>query len=201
MKHKPVSKSIVTPRDTGRPRLVGYARVSTDEQTTALQLDALRAAGCEVIHEDSMSGSARSRPGLERALADVVAGDTLAVWKLDRLGRSLQNLLEVSEGLRSRDVALRSLTEHIDTATPAGKMLYAVLGAVAQFERDVIRERTMAGLASAKRRGERLGRPPALTPLQVRECRQMRKRGEGVGHIARVMRVNRMTVYRALRDR
>jgi DNA invertase Pin-like site-specific DNA recombinase len=198
-KSKPVHDAAPPPEE-GRPRLVGYARVSTDEQTTALQLDALRSAGCDVIHEDSASGAARSRPGLERALADVAAGDTLAVWKLDRLGRSLHNLLEVAEGLRGRDVALRSLTEHIDTATPAGKMLYAVLGAVAQFERDVIRERTKAGLAAARRRGERLGRPRALTPAQIRECRQMRKRGEGVGHISRVLRVGKSTVYRALQQ-
>lgn len=151
---------------------MGYARVSTDEQTTALQLDALRAAGCAVIHEDSASGAARSRPGLERAIEDLVAGDTLVVWRLDRLGRSLRDLLDISEMLRERDVALRSLTDHIDTGTAAGRMLYAVLGAVAQFERDVLRERTVAGLAAAKRRGETLGRPPALTPAQVREAKK-----------------------------
>jgi DNA invertase Pin-like site-specific DNA recombinase len=129
---------------------VGYARVSTDEQTTALQLDALRAAGCAVIHEDSASGALRSRPGLDLALADVGAGDTLVVWCLDRLNRSLWALLDVAETLRERGVALRSLTEHIDTGTAAGTMLYAVLGAVAQFERDVIRERTVSGLVAAK---------------------------------------------------
>ncbi len=100
---------------------MGYARVSTDEQTTALQLNALRAAGCAVIQEDSASGAARSRPSLERSITDLRAGDTLVVWKLDRLGRSLPNLLEVAETLHERDVALRSLTEHIDTATAAGK--------------------------------------------------------------------------------
>jgi hypothetical protein len=121
--------------ETGSPRLVGYARVSTDEQTTALQLDALRAAGCAVIHEDAASGALRSRPGLERAIADLAPGDTLVVWKLDRLGRSLRHLLESAEALRGRGVALRSLTEHIDTGTAAGQMLYSVLGAVAQFER------------------------------------------------------------------
>jgi len=114
------------------PRLVGYARVSTDAQTTALQLDALHAAGCTIIHEDSVSGALRSRPRLDRALVDLHAGDTLVVWRLDRLGRSLRGLLDVSEMLRERDVALRSLTDHIDTGTAAGRMLYAVLGAVAQ---------------------------------------------------------------------
>ncbi len=149
-------------------RLVGYARVSTDEQTTRLQLDALRAAGCAVIHEDAASGVSQSRPGLRRALADLAAGDTLVVWRLDRLGRSLRDLLEISEMLREGDVALRSLTDHIDTATAAGRMLYAVLGAVAQFERDVLRERTVAGMRAAKRRGEHIGRPAALTSFPGR---------------------------------
>ena len=180
------------------PRLVGYARVSTDAQTTALQLDALRAAGCVAIHEDSASGASRSRPGLSRAIEDLRAGDTLVVWKLDRLGRSLRDLLDISEMLRQRDIALRSLTDHIDTGTAAGRMLYAVLGAVAQFERDVLRERTVAGLAAAKRRGERLGRRPALSPAQIREAKKMLARGESAAHVARVFRVGRSTLYRAV---
>jgi DNA invertase Pin-like site-specific DNA recombinase len=186
----------------GEPRLVGYARVSTDMQTTALQLDALRAAGCAVIHEDAAtSGSTRSRPGLNRAIADVAGGDTLVVWKLDRLGRSLPHLLEVADALRGRGVALRSLTEHIDTGTAAGKMLYAVLGAVAQFERDTIRERTVAGMAAARRRGERIGRPPALTPSQLAEARTMLERGDGASHVARILRIGRATLYRAIAAR
>jgi DNA invertase Pin-like site-specific DNA recombinase len=180
------------------PRLVGYARVSTDEQTTALQLDALRIAGCAPIHEDSASGASRSRPGLSRALEDLAAGDTLVVWRLDRLGRSLRDLLDISERFRERDVALRSLTDHIDTGTAAGRMLYAVLGAVAQFERDVLRERTVAGMRAAKKRGEHIGRPSALTPTQVREAKKMRDRGESPNHIARVLRVGRSTLYRAI---
>jgi len=180
------------------PRLVGYARVSTDEQTTALQLDALRIAGCAPIYEDSASGASRSRPGLSRALEDLAAGDTFVVWRLDRLGRSLRDLLDISEMLRERDVALRSLTDHIDTGTAAGRMLYAVLGAVAQFERDVLRERTVAGMRAAKKRGEHIGRPSALTPTQVREAKKMRDRGESPNHIARVLRVGRSTLYRAI---
>ncbi len=180
------------------PRLVGYARVSTDEQTTALQLDALRAAGCAVIHEDSASGASRSRPGLSRALEDLAADDTLVVWRLDRLGRSLRDLLDISEMLRERDVALRSLTDHIDTGTAAGRMLYAVLGAVAQFERDVLRERTVAGMRAAKKRGEHIGRPAALSPAQVREAKKMLERGESPNHVARVLRVGRSTLYRAI---
>jgi DNA invertase Pin-like site-specific DNA recombinase len=180
-------------------RRVGYARVSTDEQSTRLQLDALRAAGCAIVFEDAVSGATRSRPGLERALAAIGDGDTLVVWKLDRLGRSLPHLLEVASTIRDRGAALRSLTEHLDTGTAAGKMLYAVLGAVAQFERDTIRERTIAGIAAARRRGERLGRRPALTPTQLAEVRAMHARGDGATHIARVLRVGRSTVYRALR--
>jgi len=180
------------------PRLIGYARVSTDEQTTRLQLDALRAAGCVAIHEDSASGASRSRPGLSRALADLAANDTLVVWRLDRLGRSLRDLLDISEMLRERDVALRSLTDHIDTTTAAGRMLYAVLGAVAQFERDVLRERTVAGMRAAKSRGEHIGRPAALTPTQVREAKKMLERGESPNHVARVLRVGRSTLYRAV---
>ncbi len=167
----PLDDSQVIP--IAEPRLIGYARVSTDEQTTALQLDALRAAGCAAIYEDSASGASRSRPGLSRAIEDLAAGDTLVVWRLDRLGRSLRDLLDISEMLRDRDVALRSLTDHIDTGTAAGRMLYAVLGAVAQFERDVFPERTVAGMRAAKNRGEHIGRPLALKPAQVREARTM----------------------------
>lgn len=177
---------------------VGYARVSTDAQTTALQRDALNAAGCNRIFEEKESGARRSRPQLEKALADLDRGDTLVVWKLDRLGRSLRDLLDVAETLRERGIALRSLTEHIDTSTAAGKMLYAVLGAVAQFERDVLRERTVAGIRAAQARGERVGRPPALKPSQVREARAMLNRGDSPSHVARILRVGRSTLYRAL---
>jgi len=186
---------------TASSRLVGYARVSTDEQTTRLQRDALRAAGVDVVFEDKESGALRSRPRLDRALAELRAGDTLVVWKLDRLGRSLRNLLEVAVTLRERGVALRSLTEHIDTASAAGKMLYTVLGAVAQFERDVLRERTVAGMRAAKSRGEHIGRPPALTSSQIREARKTLERGGSASHVARVLRVGRSTLYRAIRAR
>ncbi len=178
--------------------LIGYARVSTDEQTTRLQLDALKAAGCARIFQDKLGGALRSRPQLDRALAELRPGDTFVVWKLDRLGRSLRNLLEIAETLHGRDVALRSLTEHIDTATAAGKMLYSVLGAVAQFERDVLRERTVAGIRAAQARGEHVGRPPALAPTQVREAKKMIERGESPNHVARILRVGRSTLYRHL---
>ena len=120
------------------------------------------------------------------------------VWRLDRLGRSLRDLLDIVEMLHERNVALRSLNDRIDTGSADGRMLYAVLGVVAQFEHDVLRERTVAGLKAAKRRGERLGRPPALTAAQVREARTMLDRGETPNHVARVLRVGRSTLYRHL---
>jgi DNA invertase Pin-like site-specific DNA recombinase len=154
--------------------------------------------GAPSLTKDAASGSLRSRPGLERAIADLAPRDILVVWKLDRLGRSLRHLLDSAETLCERGVALRSLTEHIDTGTAAGQMLYSVLGAVAQFERDVLRERTVAGLAAANRRGEHLGRPFALTPTRVREAKKMLARGESPNHVARVFRVVRSTLYRAI---
>jgi DNA invertase Pin-like site-specific DNA recombinase len=176
---------------------VGYARVSTDEQTTTLQFDALRSPGCAVIREDSVSGASRSRPGLKRAIDELAGGDTLVVWKLDRLGRSLKDLLEVAELLRGRDVALRSLTEHIDTRTAAGKMLYAVLGAVAQFERDVLRERTVAGMKAAKKRGTHVGRPRALSGSRLAEAQRMLAAGKSQVETARILRMSRATIQRA----
>ncbi len=180
------------------PKLIGYARVSTDAQTTALQLDALRAAGCTVIHEEALSGAIAKRPALSRALEDAKPGDTLVIWKLDRLGRSLPNLLDVAQQLRARGVELRSITEAFDTATPSGNLLFAVLGAVAQFERDVMRERVVAGLAAKRRRGERVGRAPALTPSQVAAARTLLEAGDSVGCVARDLRVGRSTLYRAI---
>jgi len=194
----PDTKPEPLPASDRESQRVGYARVSTDAQTTALQRDALDAVRCTRIFEEKESGARRSRPQLDTAIAYLVRGDTLVVWKLDRLGRSLRDLLDVAEALRERGVALRSLTEHIDTSTAAGKMLYAVLGAVAQFERDVLRERTVAGIRAAQARGERIGRPPALTPSQVREARAMLNRGDSPSHVARILRIGRSTLYRAL---
>ncbi|MDQ2106102.1 recombinase family protein [Azospirillum isscasi] len=141
--------------------LIGYARVSTDEQTTAGQLDALRAAGCAEIFEEKASGASRARPELARALARIARGDTLVIWKLDRLGRSLAHLLEVIEDLRGRGCHFRCLTSPIDTASPHGTLVLQMLGAVAEYERSLIRERTKAGLRAAKARG-RVGGNPKL---------------------------------------
>ncbi|SMH41831.1 recombinase family protein [Azospirillum agricola] len=141
--------------------LIGYARVSTDDQTTAAQMDALRAAGCAAIFEEKASGASRARPELARTLARLARGDTLVIWKLDRLGRSLSHLLEVIEDLRGRGCHFRCLTSPIDTASPHGTLVLQMLGAVAEYERSLIRERTRAGLAAAKARG-RVGGNPKL---------------------------------------
>jgi len=143
--------------------LIGYARVSTAEQDTALQTDALRKAGCERIFEDTVSGAKTDRPGLTAALAWLRDGDVLVVWRLDRLGRSMAHLIETVSALESRGVGLRSLTESIDTTTPGGLLIFHVFGALGQFERDLIRERTRAGLAAAAARGRKGGRKPVVT--------------------------------------
>ncbi len=151
--------------------LIGYMRVSTanDRQSTDLQRDALVAAGVDVRHlfEDCASGAKDSRPGLAKALDFVQPGDVLVVWKLDRLGRSLSHLLTIVTTLRERQVAFHSLTEGLDTTTPTGDFLFHVFGALAQYERALTRERVMAGLAAAKRRGRRGGRPPAIASEQL----------------------------------
>ena len=141
--------------------VIGYARVSTQEQSIDLQRDALSKAGCEQIYTDTMSGAKAERPGLNEALTYMRPGDVLVVWKLDRLGRSLKNLIEVVTDLGSRGIGFRSLTESIDTTTSIGNFFFHVFGALAEFERDLIRERTQAGLAAARARGRKGGRPRA----------------------------------------
>jgi DNA invertase Pin-like site-specific DNA recombinase len=133
--------------------------VSTDDQSPALQIDALRQAGCDTIFEEHISGAAKSRPALGRALKRLRPGDTLVIWKLDRLGRSLPHLLDVVAGLDRRKIGFRSLSEAIDTTTAGGRLLFHVMGALAEFERSLIAERTKAGMAAAKARGKHIGRP------------------------------------------
>ena len=140
--------------------LIGYARVSTDEQSLALQIDALARAGCGRVFEDSgVSGALASRPALDKALESLRAGDTLVTWRLDRLGRSLSHLISFVAKLESKGVAFTSLTEAIDTRTASGRLLFHVMGALAEFERSLISERTKAGMAAARLRGKVLGRP------------------------------------------
>ena len=156
--------------------LVGYARVSTQEQDLALQLDALKGAGCEKVFEEKASGAQRERPMLKAALEYMREGDTLAVWKLDRLARSLKQLIETVEAFEERGLGLRSLTEAIDTTTAGGKLVFHIFAALAEFERGVIRERTMAGLQAARARGRKGGRPPALTAKDLATAMAMLKK-------------------------
>src|SRR5438105_4559167 len=143
--------------------LVGYARVSTQDQTLDLQQDALEKAGCERILTDTISGSIQERKGLEEALSFLRAGDSLVVWRLDRLGRSLKHLIETIAQLNARGIGLRSITESIDTTTSSGMLVFHIFGALAEFERDLIRERTQAGLVAARARGRLGGRPRGLS--------------------------------------
>src|SRR3954469_25971878 len=145
---------------------IGYARVSTGEQTLDLQLDALQKAGCGKVYRETASGAKAERPVLEEVLGYLRPGDTLVVWRLDRLGRSLKHLIEVVAGLAERGVGFKRLTEQIDTTPPGGKLIFHVFGALAEFERDLIRERTHAGLAAARARGKRGGRPILLNAKQ-----------------------------------
>lgn len=179
--------------------LIGYARVSTADQDPALQLDALRAAGCARVFTDSASGAAASRPELDRALDHLRPGDTLVVWRLDRLGRSLRHLIETVDVFERREIGLRSLHESIDTTTPGGRLTFHLFGALAEFERALIRERTHAGLASARARGRHGGRPRAMTPEKLAVARHMYDSNEHtVAAIASTLGVSRATVYRSL---
>lgn len=179
--------------------LIGYARVSTDDQNLSLQRDALNAAGCERIFEDQgVSGTTRVRLGLDSALAALTNGDVLAVWKLDRLGRSLPHLIETIATLGERGIGFRSLSESIDTGSAGGRLVFHLMGALAEFERALIVERTTAGLKAAKRRGVQLGRRKSLTAAQVAHARLLLDGGERAGAVARSLNVSRSTLYRAL---
>lgn len=179
--------------------LLGYARVSTVDQDPQLQLNALAAAGCDRIWTDYASGSLASRPQLDQAVDHLRAGDTLVVWKLDRLGRSIRHLIEMAAMLEARGVDLRSLTEGIDTTTPAGRLYFNVMAAVAEFERDLLRERTHAGLAAARAKGRRGGRPPVMTASKLARARALLNAGElTTEEVARAIGVGRTTLYRHL---
>jgi DNA invertase Pin-like site-specific DNA recombinase len=180
--------------------LIGYARVSTEDQTLNLQLDALQAAGCGQIFRDVASGAKAERPGLTRALDHVREGDVLVVWRLDRLGRSLASLIELMTQLESRGIGFKSLTEQIDTTTSGGKLIFHIFGALAEFERNLIRERTQAGLAAARARGRKGGRPKRLdTDRKVQMARQLHADPtNSIQEICRTLGVSRATLYRYL---
>lgn len=179
--------------------LVGYVRVSTADQTADLQRDALTTAGCQRLFSDTSSGAKSERPELRAALEYLREGDTLCVWRLDRLGRSLKHLVTEVAGLQDRGVGFRSLHEVIDTTTPTGRLTFYIFAALAEFERDLIRERTVAGLTAARARGRKGGRKPSLTPKKVEVARRMYQEGDStVAEIAKVLGVSRATVYRHL---
>jgi DNA invertase Pin-like site-specific DNA recombinase len=180
---------------------IGYARISTGDQTLDLQQDALAAAGCEKVFTETASGATSDRPQLVEALAYTRPGDTLVVWRLDRLGRSLQHLIATVAELHERGIGFRSLTEQIDTTTSGGKLIFHVFGALAEFERDLIRERTHAGLAAARARGRTGGRPRKLAnPRQLALARRLYEDGEtDIATICQTLGISRATLYRALK--
>ncbi len=176
---------------------IGYARVSTFDQNLDLQIDALKKAGCEKIYHDQLSGAKAERPGLTTALAFARKGDTLVVWRLDRLGRSLRHLITTVEEMRHQGIALKSLQDNIDSSTAAGELQFHIFGALAQFERALIQERTNAGLASARARGRFGGRPKKLTPDQVEMAASLMKdKNVSVKKICETLQVGRTTLYK-----
>ena len=178
---------------------VGYARVSTNEQDTYLQIDALKAIGCELIYQEKQSGAKKDRTELQQCLKSLREDDILIVWKLDRLGRSLQHLIEVVSDLEERKIGFQSLTENIDTTSPTGKLIFHIFGSLAEFERGLIRERVKAGLEAAKKRGKKFGRPNALNDKAKEMALAMFNGGALKIDIARHFNVTRQTVYSLLK--
>ena len=180
--------------------LIGYARVSTSDQTLNLQQDALEQIGCVKIFTDIISGSTTERQGLDAALAYVREGDTIVVWRLDRLGRSLKHLIETITNLNNRKIGFKSITENIDTTTSGGKLIFHIFGALAEFERDIIRERTQAGLTAARSRGRLGGRPKAKTlntPKKVAMAQALyNDKSNSIDDICKTLNISRATLYR-----
>ncbi|MEM7061114.1 MAG: recombinase family protein [Pseudomonadota bacterium] len=178
--------------------ILGYARVSTDDQNLDAQADALTVAGAERIFADKISGAARKRPQLDQLLDQLRPGDVIVVTKYDRLARSLRDLLDIVEAIKERGGGFRSLAEDIDTTTPAGRLIFHVFASIAQFERERISERTREGLEAARKRGRIGGRPPALSPAQRDEVRRMRdNEHRPLAEIARLFKVSTKTIRRA----
>ncbi|MDQ2805865.1 MAG: recombinase family protein [Chloroflexota bacterium] len=176
---------------------IGYARVSTSDQNLHLQQDALRVAGCERVFTDMVSGAGVERAGLTAALTECRPGDTLVVWKLDRLGRSLPHLVETVGALATRSVGFHSLQKQIDTTTAGGKLIFHIFASLAEFERDVIRERTQAGLAAARARGRTGGRPPGVDQKKQKAARALKKEaGHSVREICEIVGISRNTYYK-----
>jgi len=180
--------------------LIGYARVSTQDQNLDLQKDALEKAGCEKVYVEQISGGSSTRPELDKTMETLRGGDTLVVWRLDRLGRSLKHLIDLVNEMEQRKIGLRSLTESMDTNTSGGKLIFHIFGALSEFERNLIRERTQAGLAAARARGRKGGRPLALDDKK-REItvRLYNEREHTVKEICEIMGISKPTLYSYLR--
>jgi DNA invertase Pin-like site-specific DNA recombinase len=175
---------------------IGYARVSTNEQNLDSQKDALSKAGCETIFTDQVSGTKARRPGLEQAFSHLRTGDTLVVWRLDRLGRSLRHLIDTVTELQGKGIEFKSLTESIDTTTSSGKLVFHIFGALAEFEREIIKERTLAGLQAARARGRRGGPKRKLTAEQVQMAQTLYSTQMPVNEICQALSISRATFYR-----
>lgn len=193
-----LSDNIKLPPAANTGVLLGYARVSTEEQNLELQVDALKAAGCEPIYTDKTSGATTIKPGLEELLKYARRGDTLVVWKLDRLGRTVKGLVDFVESLGEREVHFRSLTDSIDTSSPSGRFFFHVMAALAEMERELIRERTRAGLNAARARGKLGGRPSKMNAAKLDAARRWLEGGMPVNEVAGHLGVSRATLYRAL---
>lgn len=185
-----------------RHMLIGYARVSTQDQTLDLQLDALKKAGCEKLCTDTASGAKADRKGLQEALNLLRAGDALVVWRLDRLGRTLKQLIELINDLNAKDIGFMSLQENIDTTTSGGKLIFHIFGALAEFEREVIKERTNAGLTAARARGRLGGRPKAIDdPKKIARLRALYEdKNHTIDEICAMMGVSKTTLHRYVKD-
>lgn len=179
--------------------LIGYARVSTDDQHLDLQRDALTQAGCESIFEDKVSGAQAEREGLARLIGSLRPGDTVVIWRLDRLGRSLKNLLQLVERLDGLQVGIRSLQENIDTTSSGGRLVFHLFGALAEFERNLVRERTQAGLSAARKRGRQGGRPALLSPTKKALALKLhQERNHTIEEICNMMGISKSTLYNYL---
>ncbi|MCP3668895.1 MAG: recombinase family protein [Gammaproteobacteria bacterium] len=180
--------------------LIGYVRASTADQHLRMQEDALRDGGCEEIYRDIASGAKTDRPGLDDALGRLRPGDTLVVWKLDRLGRSIQHLIQTIQTLDEQGVGFKSLQENMDTATSGGKLIFHIFSALAEFERDLIKERTQAGLKAARARGRLGGRPPLLSGRQVNRMIELYDEGKStVNEICKIFDISRPSFYNYLK--
>lgn len=200
---KIMSSYTIPPQNSkGEAMKIGYARVSTADQHLRMQEDALKSAGCEEIYTDVVSGVKSQRPGLDKALSYLREGDTLVVWKLDRLGRSIQHLIQTVNALQNKKISFKSLQENIDTATSGGKLIFHIFSALAEFERDLIQERTQAGLKAARARGKMGGRPPLLDTRQINRMVEMYDEQKNtVAEICKIYNISRPSFYNYLNNR